>query len=158
MKQNYLSKVHGFTLLELMIALAIFSIIAGIGFGTYQQYLYKSRRTDGQTSLISLQLAQEQYRNNCLQYATELGNSTSCSTNLSNYPDGQHTLSASTFSPSHYYQLAIQPNSANATSYLITATAIGIQIGDSNCQTLSIDQSGNKSARTSTGQIATDCW
>ena len=84
MKQNYLSKVHGFTLLELMIALAIFSIIAGIGFGTYQQYLYKSRRTDGQTSLISLQLAQEQYRNNCLQYATELGNSTSCSTNLSN--------------------------------------------------------------------------
>ncbi len=150
MKQHNLFQALGFSLLELMMALAIFSIISTIGFGTYQQYLYKSRRTDGQTSLISLQLAQEQYRSNCLQYATTLASNSSCNA------DGHYTLSASAISPNHYYQLSIQ--SATSTNYILTATAIGIQIGDSNCQTLSIDQSGNKSARTSTGQIATDCW
>jgi type IV pilus assembly protein PilE len=150
MKQDNLFQALGFSLLELMMALAIFSIISTIGFGTYQQYLYKSRRTDGQTSLISLQLAQEQYRSNCLQYATTLASNSSCNA------DGHYTLSASAISPNHYYQLSIQ--SATSTNYILTATAIGIQIGDSNCQTLSIDQSGNKSARTSTGQIATDCW
>ena len=150
MKQHNLFQALGFSLLELMMALAIFSIISTIGFGTYQQYLYKSRRTDGQTSLISLQLAQEQYRSNCLQYATTLASNSSCNA------DGHYTLSASAISPNHYYQLSIQ--SATSTNYILTATAIGIQIGDSNCQTLSIDQSGNKSAKTSTGQIATDCW
>ncbi|MEY4210410.1 MAG: hypothetical protein RLZ92_790 [Pseudomonadota bacterium] len=158
MKPNNLFQTQGFTLLELMMALVIFSIISVIGFGTYQQYLYKSRRTDGQTSLISLQLAQEQYRNHCPQYATELGANSSCSQNLSPTPDGQHTLSASAISTNHYYQLAIQANSANSTTYILTATAIGNQLGDSSCQILSIDQSSNKSARTSTGQIATDCW
>jgi type IV pilus assembly protein PilE len=150
MKHNHLSKLLGFSLLELMMALAIFSIIAGISLGTYQQYLHKSRRTDGQTSLISLQLAQEQYRANCLQYATTLASNSNCNS------DSHYTLSASAISPNHYYQLSIQ--SANATSYMLTATATGIQLGDSNCQVLSIDQAGNKSARSNTGQIATDCW
>lgn len=158
MKPNNLLRTLGFTLLELMMALVVFSIISVISFGAYQQYLYKSRRTDGQISLISLQLAQEQYRNNCSQYATELGSNNSCSQSLSTNPDGQHTLSASSISPNRYYQLAIQANSANSTSYILTATAIGIQLGDSACQIFSIDQSSNKSARTSTGQIATDCW
>jgi type IV pilus assembly protein PilE len=150
MKQNNLFQILGFTLLELMMALAIFSIISVIGFGTYQQYLYKSRRTDGQTSLISLQLAQEQYRANCLQYATTLASNSSCNT------DDHYTLSASAISPNHYYQLSIQ--SATSTNYILTATATGIQLGDSNCQTFSIDQAGNKSAQSSNGQIANDCW
>lgn len=143
-------KHSGFSLLELIMALMVFGIIAVIAIPTYQQQLYKSRRTDAQASLISLQLAQEQYRANCLQYATTLASNSSCNA------DGHYTLSASTISPNHYYQLSIQ--SATSTNYILTATATSAQIGDINCQTLSIDQSGAKTAHTGNGQIATDCW
>lgn len=143
-------KHSGFSLLELFITLMVFSIVAVIAVPTYQQQLYKSRRTDAQASLISLQLAQEQYRANCLQYATTLGTNTSCN------PDGNHSLNASSLSPNHYYQLSIQ--SATSNSYILTATATGIQIGDTHCQSLSIDQSGSKTAHSGNGQIATDCW
>lgn len=143
-------KHNGFSLLELIMALMVFSIVAIIAVPTYQQLLYKSRRTDGQTSLINLQLAQEQFRANCLQYATKLASPSSCNA------DGHYTLSASAISPNHYYQLSIQ--SATSTRYILTATATSAQIGDINCQTLSIDQSGAKTARTGNGQIATDCW
>lgn len=140
----------GFSLLELIIALMVFGIFTVIAIPTYQQQLYKSRRTDAQASLISLQLAQEQFRANCLQYATTLASNSSCNA------DGHYTLSASAISPNHYYQLNIQ--SATSTRYILTATATSAQIGDINCQTLSIDQSGTKTARTGNGQIATDCW
>lgn len=143
-------KHSGFSLLELIMALTVFSIVTVIAVPTYQQQLYKSRRSDAQASLISLQLAQEQYRNNCWQYASTLAINTNCN------PDGNYTLSASSISPNHYYQLSIQ--SATTTSYILTATATSIQIGDSHCQTFSIDQSGTKTARTGNGQIATDCW
>ncbi len=143
-------KHNGFSLLELIMALMVFSIVAVIAIPTYQQQLYKSRRTDAKASLISLQLAQEQYRANCLQYATTLASNSSCNA------DGHYTLSASAISANHYYQLSIQ--SATSTSYILTATATGIQIADSHCQTLSIDQSGTKIARSGNGEIATDCW
>jgi type IV pilus assembly protein PilE len=143
-------KHSGFSLLELIMALMVFSIVSVIAVPAYQQQLYKSRRSDAQASLISLQLAQEQYRANCLQYATTLASNSNCNS------DGHYTLSASAISLNHYYQLSIQ--SATSTSYILTATATGIQLGDSNCQTFSIDQDGNKSARSSNGQIANDCW
>lgn len=143
-------KHSGFSLLELIMALMVFSIVAVIAVPAYQQQLYKSRRSDAQASLISLQLAQEQYRANCLQYATTLASNSNCN------PDGHYTLSASAISANHYYQLSIQ--SATSNSYILTATATEIQSGDSHCQTLSIDQSGTKAARTGNGQIATDCW
>lgn len=150
MKSLNWQKPNGFSLLELSITLMVFSIVIFIALPAYQQQLYKSRRTDAQASLISLQLAQEQYRASCLQYATTLANDSNCN------PDGHYTLSASSISANHYYQLSIQ--SATSTSYLLAATTTGVQIGDTHCQTLFIDQSGTKTAHSGNGQIATDCW
>ena len=53
--------VTGFTLIELMVAIAIVSILLGIGFPIYAEYLRKARRADAQGALYAFANAMEQH-------------------------------------------------------------------------------------------------
>jgi len=59
----------GFTLIELMIAVAIVGILAAIAIPNYQQYVERSRRSDGQAALQSAMARQESYYSQYLAYA-----------------------------------------------------------------------------------------
>lgn len=62
-------KSHGFTLIELMIAVAIIGILAAIALPSYQNYVKQARRTDAQAYMLDLALKEEKYRVNNASYA-----------------------------------------------------------------------------------------
>lgn len=67
---------RGFTLIELMITVAIIAILASIAYPSYTQYIVRGRLTDGQKILAAYGLAQEQYFQNNNRYASSAGGST----------------------------------------------------------------------------------
>ena len=68
----------GFTLIELMIVLAIVAILAAVAYPAYRDQVVKARRTDAKTSLEQLRLDQEKWRANNRTYGSlaDLGRGT----------------------------------------------------------------------------------
>ncbi len=55
-------KRSGFTLIELMIVVAIIGIIATIAYPSYTQYVIRAKRTDGMAALMNAAQAMERFR------------------------------------------------------------------------------------------------
>ncbi len=122
----------GFTLIELMITVAIIAILAAIAYPSYTDYVMRAKRSDGKAALLQVQLAEEKWRANHTSYGS------SADINISVSPDG-------------YY--AINYSGIGANSYTITAVP---GFTDAKCGSLGIDQAGTKSnAGTDSVQ---NCW
>lgn len=52
---------RGFSLIELMIVVAVIAILAGIAYPAYQDSVLKGRRAEGRTALMELMQQQERY-------------------------------------------------------------------------------------------------
>lgn len=65
-------KISGFTLLEVVITVAIVGVLASVAYPSFMDSVRKSRRADATTTLLELQLAQEKYRANNTSYAASL--------------------------------------------------------------------------------------
>lgn len=103
----------GFTLIELMITVAIVGILAAVAYPSYVESVRKARREDAMTALLELQLAQEKHRANNPSYAsdlTDLGYSAESSVDS---PDGFYTISVSAASATAYTASA-SPKSGSA--------------------------------------------
>jgi len=134
-----LTQKHGFSLLELMIALAIVSILTALSLPVYSTHLAHEKRLEAEITLAQLANALEQYylANNTYQNAT-----------LNN-------LGFSDVIAHSRYQLAIQ--TANSASFTLTATPLDKQaIEDSECGVLILNSSGEKNI--SGRNTMTDCW
>lgn len=116
---------RGFTLIELMVTVAIVAILAGIAFPAYSAYLVKGNRGAAQGHLLALSLAQGQYLADSRSYAA-----TPEALGLP-VPDAV----------SKYYTVAIDVQAGPPTTYTITATPVagGRQAADG---TLSINSAG----------------
>src|SRR5688572_23692834 len=71
---------HGFTLIELMIVVAIIGILAVIAYPSYNNYATQTRRSDAQVALTRIAAQQEKYRADCGWYATTLNGARGCGT------------------------------------------------------------------------------
>jgi type IV pilus assembly protein PilE len=121
---------RGFTLIELMIAVVLVSILTAIAYPSFVDFMRKGRRSEAMAALASVQQAQERWRANHPAYAEGAVLSTAPPGGL-----GQPATSAS-----GYYSIAILGD-PDATKYAVTATAVAgsKQAGDLNCKVLGID-------------------
>ncbi len=114
--------VKGFTLVELMIAVAIVGILAGIAYPSYQDSVRASRRADAKGALLGFANAME-------RHFTE--NNTYLGAGTTNNNTGAPTIFSAT-SPvdggTAYYNLTI--NAADTRTYTLRATPVNSQVGD----------------------------
>lgn len=122
----------GFTLVELIIVVAIISILASIAIPAYNGYVETSKRSDAQASLMALAIAQEKYRATSPTYTSVIGD----------------LNGVSSASESGYYTLAV--TAASGATFTATATPDGWTDSNGNCSPMSINQDGP------TGTLS--CW
>lgn len=138
MKHTMIKTTRGFTLIELMIVVAIMGIISMIAYGSYQGSVTKAKRAEAKTTL--LELAQKMER--CYT-ANGVYNDATCSVH-----DGSD-LDTTTTEKGHY-TLAINP--LDATTFTLTATPV---LADAECTSFSVNHLGVKTA---TGTKGNACW
>jgi type IV pilus assembly protein PilE len=132
----------GFTLLELLIVVAIFSIIMSLAVAGYRQYIIRANRVDATVLLLRVAAAQERHYLAQNTYTADLV--------ALGFPDAG--------SERGYYTLTVSPALAGlATGFTATAkVAAGeSQSGDEQCQELSINESGLRSSAPEGPDV---CW
>jgi type IV pilus assembly protein PilE len=134
----------GFTLIELMVAVAVVAILGTIAMATYTKQIQKSRRTDARSAVMDLAGREEKLFSTTNAYSSavsDLGYGTPADVWPINVGSG-------------YYQVTV--TTPTPVSYLVTATAIGAQLKDTSCLSFSVDQLGSQTA--TGGGTASECW
>lgn len=132
----HMQKQRGFTLIELMIAVAVVGILTAIAYPSYVKYVQKSYRSEGLAMLADATARMERYYAQNNTYLTTLAG-----IGITN-----------TTSPTGKYLLSLN-GAATATTYAFQVVPQGSQATDS-CGTLGVNQAGERTSSTN----ATDCW
>lgn len=114
------SNQNGFTLVELMIVIAIVGIIATVGYPSFINVSQSTYRTAGQSDLMAFAGAMERHKlaNYSYQGAAASGANTGMPTVFATYSPSQESASNKRF------DLTISSVNTNGTAYTITATPV----------------------------------
>jgi type IV pilus assembly protein PilE len=141
------SNQRGFTLIELIVTIAIISIIAGIAWPAFDNQLLKQKRKDAVAGLMIVNTAMQQCRSDNGSYA----DIDDCVTNAELEADPAKT---DNISPDGRYDIAITITGGGS-GFQITATKN--PANDNECTTLTLDHLGRK-GHTGTAADANRCW
>ena len=134
-----LRRNKGFTLIELMIAIAVVAILATIAIPSYQNYILKSGRADAKAALYGVAQTLER-----------------CYTRFSAYNDADCALAESDTVMSENEKYEVTVTSVDATEFELTAEPQGNQTKDTECKNFELDHTGKKGVSGS-GSVE-DCW
>jgi len=132
----------GFSLIELMIVVAVIGILAAVAYPAYQDYVMKSRRGEAMNALAEIRIAQEKWRANNSSFVTDTADITSSLLLNGTSENGNYTLTLAA---------AISPQ----VGFLAVATPVvgGPQAADS-CGAFAVDRNGPYTP----GYASLDCW
>ena len=128
-------RAAGFTLIELMITVAIVVTLMSVALPSYQEHLRKSRRAEAQAYMMAVATRQQQFLVDTRAYATTL---TAVGVAVPASVDSAYTL-------------AMPAPGVNPPSFTITLTPKTAQTSE-RCGTLTLDAAGTK------GASAPGCW
>lgn len=140
-------KKNGFTLIELMVAIAIIGIIASVAYPSYVDSVRKTKRSDARVTLTQMAATQERLfteNNSYSNNLSDLGGATS--------QDGYYNISIANTGCSQ----AVGGKTLYS-CFEITATATGTQSDDADCKTFTLDHLGVEASEND-GGTASDCW
>lgn len=132
-------RARGFTLIELIIAIAIVAILAAVALPGYQSHVRKSRRAVAAACLQ--ELAQQMER----RYTTQM-----------NYTGATLPPAPCVADLQSAYILQFASDQPTTTTFILEAIPQGAQAGDAACMTLSLDNQGLRE-RTGTADVKS-CW
>lgn len=131
-------KTSGFTLIELMVTVAIVGLLAAVALPSYRSSVLKSARSDGKAALLEAATRQEQFYLDNKTYTTDM---TALGLSASPYITEGGTYSVSAAATTNI-----------AIDYTLTAAPQGGQVNDTHCGSLTLTSNGVK------GAANTDCW
>lgn len=129
---------RGFTLIEVMIVVAIIGILAAIAYPSYDEYVKRGNRTEGQAFLSDVAARQERYFSQNNTYVTDVDDIAKLGLSSANSPTTKYTVSLA----------------GGGGGYTITAAN---QFNDTKCGDLTLNALGEK-GRSGTGKTLEDCW
>jgi type IV pilus assembly protein PilE len=124
----------GFTLIELMIAVAVVAILAAVAIPSYKSYVIKASRQAAQTELLQLAGLQEKIYLNSSVYATSV-------TDAYNGTSGGGLGRGSAKTNDGKYDLAFTGTPAQNFTLTATPVATSTQVGDG---VISISETGSR--------------
>ena len=142
---NSKASLKGFTLIEIMIVVAIVAILAAIAYPSYQDQVRKSRRADARAVMVeAAQFMERRYTENF-----QVGYSVALPAPLTVSPRGS---AAGT----QYYDIQFAAGEPTVTTFILEAVPTGAQTGDTGCGTLTLTNTGVKNR--SGSKPVEECW
>jgi type IV pilus assembly protein PilE len=145
----------GFTLIELMVVVAVATILTVIAVPSYLSTVRKSHRSEAKSILMDLAGREERYLATNGSYTndiTQLGFSVAWGQPVGS---GYYTIASPTITAATVSSAAV---AATPPTYSITATTNGGQVNDTNCAQFTVNSSGLQTSLNSAAAVSTGCW
>ena len=141
-------RARGFTLIEMMIVVAVVAILAAIALPSYQSYIRKARRVDAKNAVLDMASRQERFFSINNKYSL-----TPADVGMASRPVAVNSSGASYYSLNWTVTAAAGATPAGFTA---TATPTGAQLADTTCGAFSVNQAGVQTISGS-GSVS-ECW